>query len=118
MGAKETVEVVENVWLYFAALLGALALIYNGLSAGYKIYKAIRSPDEKQNSRLGELERQNKELKMQQAAFAKELEVQKKGYKILLHVNLAMCSHMLDGNHTKQLTEARDELQTFLVERD
>lgn len=119
MGAGETIEVVEtveNVWLYFSAFLGAIVLIGNALNVCFKWWKAWKAPNQKQDTRLDALEKENKEIKAQQDFQKKELDEIKKGFRMQLHATLAMCTHMKDGNHVKQLEEVRGEIEKFLVD--
>lgn len=37
--------------------------------------------------------------------------------KLMLEAIVALMSHELDGNHTKQLTEARDDIQAYLISK-
>lgn len=55
------------------------------------------------NKRLRELEREQAEMKEAQSVLMKSM--------------LALMSHAIDGNHTEDLKQARDDMQNYLLRR-
>lgn len=99
-----------QLWQLFLALCGSLATIATAGAIIYKVYKAVKKPDTERDDKLKKhaelLDKDNKRLK--------ELE---ESNKIIMQSLLALMSHELDGNHTQNLKEARDDLQKYLIQR-
>lgn len=101
---------LPQLWQLFLALCGSLATIAGAVAIVYNLYKSIKKPDTERDTTLKkhseQLDNDNKRLK--------ELE---ESNKIIMRSMLALMSHELDGNHTEELTKAKDELQEYLIRR-
>lgn len=101
---------LSQLWQLFLALCGSLATIAGAVAIVYNLYKNIKKPDTERDEALKkhseQLDNDNKRLK--------ELE---DSNKIIMKSMLALMSHELDGNHTEELTKARDDLQEYLIRR-
>lgn len=99
-----------QLWQLFLAMCGSIATISGAIAIIYRIYKSAKKPDSERDDKLKKhsemLDRDNKRLK--------ELE---ESNKIIMQSLLALMSHELDGNHTQNLKEARDDLQKYLIQR-
>ena len=101
---------LTQLWQMFLAMCGSIATIAGAVAVIYTVYKKARQPDTKRDEMLERhsnlLDNDNKRLK--------ELE---DSNKIIMQSMLALMSHAIDGNHTEDLKEARDELQKYLIRR-
>lgn len=101
---------LTQLWQLFLAMCGSVATIAGAGAVLYGIYKALKKPDSERDMKLKRhqelLENDNKRLK--------ELE---DSNKIIMQSMLALMTHAIDGNHTDELKQARDDLQKYLIRR-
>lgn len=101
---------LTQLWQLFLAMCGSIATIAGAGAVLYGIYKALKKPDSERDMKLKRhqelLENDNKRLK--------ELE---ESNKIIMQSMLALMTHAIDGNHTDELKQARDDLQKYLIRR-
>lgn len=101
---------LTQLWQLFLAMCGSIATIAGAAAVIYSIYKKVKQPDTERDETLERhgklLDNDNKRLK--------ELE---DSNKIIMQSMLALMSHAIDGNHTEDLKQARDDLQKYLIRR-
>ena len=101
---------LTQLWQMFLAMCGSIATIAGAAAVIYAIYKKAKQPDTERDETLERhsklLDNDNKRLK--------ELE---DSNKIIMQSMLALMSHAIDGNHTEDLKQARDDLQKYLIRR-
>lgn len=101
---------LTQLWQLFLAMCGSIATIAGAAAVIYSIYKKAKQPDTERDETLAKhselLDNDNRRLK--------ELE---DSNKIIMQSMLALMSHAIDGNHTKDLEKARDDLQKYLIRR-
>ena len=94
----------------FLTVCGAVITVSGAGAAVIAIIKALRKPDTERDEKLKRhdepLDNDNKRLR--------ELE---ESNKIIMQSMLALMSHAIDGNHTEDLKQARDDLQSYLIRR-
>ena len=99
-----------QLWQMFLAMCGSVATIAGAAAVIYSIYKKAKQPDTERDETLAKhselLDNDNRRLK--------ELE---DSNKIIMQSMLALMSHAIDGNHTEDLKQARDDLQKYLIRR-
>lgn len=101
---------ITQLWQLFLAMCGSIATIAGAGAILYRAYKSVKKPDTERDEALKKhtemLDNDNRRLK--------ELE---QSNKVLMQSMLAMMSHLIDGNHTEDLKQARDDLQNYLIHR-
>lgn len=101
---------LTQLWQLFLAMCGSIATIAGAAAVIYSIYKKVKQPDTERDETLAKhselLDNDNRRLK--------ELE---DSNKIIMQSMLALMSHAIDGNHTEDLKQARDDLQKYLIRR-
>lgn len=101
---------LTQLWQVFLTMCGSIATVAGAVAIIYNIYQKAKQPDTERDQTLEKhsklLDNDNKRLK--------ELE---DSNKIIMQSMLALMSHAIDGNHTKDLEKARDDLQKYLIRR-
>ena len=90
-------------------VLGAIAA-FNMFTAAVKGWKELRQPDTELKETVDEHDRKllNDHERINDLSESNDLQAL---------VLLQIANHLIDGNHSGQLIEARDNLQAFLVKR-
>ncbi len=107
----------EAVWALILAGASALVLLANAGEKIVKIVKAAKAPNQAQNARLDNLENWQEGVDRKLKNDNKRLEAIESGDRVSQRALLALLSHGIDGNNTKQMQDARDELQSHLINR-
>lgn len=82
-----------------------------------KGFRAANAPNRKQDERITNLEER---VARHDEYFTRDkarLEAIEKGTRVSQRGMLALLDHNLDGNNTKQMQDARDELKEYLINR-
>lgn len=101
---------LTQLWQLFLAMCGSIATIAGAGAIVYEIYKALKKPDSERDMKL----KRHQELLDNDNKRLKELE---ESNKIIMQSMLALMTHAIDGNHTDELKQARDDLQKYLIRR-
>lgn len=107
----------EAFWALILAGASALVLLANAGEKIVKIIKAAKAPNQAQNERLDNLEDRMEGVDRKLANDSQRLEAIESGDRVSQRALLALLSHGIDGNNTKQMQDARDELQSHLINR-
>lgn len=114
----ENLSVGEIICLVVSGLLVVAMFINNVGSAVEKVVKAIKAakaPNDLQNERLDNVERDVMDLKGYLANDNVRLKTLEDGRRIEMRVLLALLGHGIDGNNQKQMVDARKELESYLI---
>ena len=106
-----------ELWNYISIACVIITTLGGAGAIIVSVIKWFRSPDMKRDEELEKhnklLDNDNKRIKDLEARQAEVEEAQK----VLMRSMLAVMSHAIDGNHTDDLKEARDNLQEYLIRR-
>lgn len=102
---------------YFGWFLGGVILLRNGGKAILDIVKAVKSPNVEQDKRIAALEEHVKKNDGYLAQDKKRLDAIEDGNRVTQRAILALLDHSLDGNNTKQMQDAKTDLQDYLLKR-
>lgn len=108
--------IAEAGTLFMQICVGLAAI---GAAGTYvlKVIGVIRAPEKKQNATLADHEKRIKRLEEKaDADFANIQDVQTE-IKIMLMAILATIKHQLNGNDTKSLEKARNDLEEYLINK-
>ena len=105
-------------------ILGTVLAVAGGIStlaaAGGWIVKLIavfKAPNAQQDKRLAQLERHMEEVDGFLARDKKRLDNMDESNRVTQRALLALLAHGIDGNHQKQMEEAKQELETHLIRK-
>ena len=104
----------------FAVILAVAGGISTLAAAGnwvVKIIGAVKAPNEEQNRRLTQLERHMEEVDGFLANDRKRLDSIDGDTRVTQRALLALLAHGIDGNHQKQMEEAKEELELHLIKK-
>ena len=101
----------------FLGICAAIVSISAATTVIIKLIQHAKAPDKKQNERLDELERKVKHFDSLFDNDNKRLNELEEGNRVTQQALLALLSHSINGNDTDKLTKARDDLQTYLIEK-
>lgn len=107
--------------LIFALILAAAGAVNTIGSAAEKlirVLKAAKAPNEEQDARLKQLEADMKDVKKKLEKEHSKFESLDSGTRVTQQALLALLDHGIDGNNTKQLQDAKETLQTYLINRN
>lgn len=108
---------MENLWNYISVGCVIITTLGGAGAIIISVIKWFRSPDIKRDEALKRhdelLDNDNKRLHQLEQRQSEMEEAQK----VLMRSMLALMSHAIDGNHTDDLKEARDNLQEYLIRR-
>ena len=110
----------EIITLVIGGILALAGAITTLVSAGEKIAKVVRSakaPNDEQDRRIAAAEKDIVDIKGFLAKDNKRLETLEDGNRVTQRAILALLGHGLDGNNQKQMQEAKEGLEKYLINR-
>lgn len=110
-----------EITLIVCGLLLGLATIINTFGSAFekitKARKALKAPNDEQDRRITTAENDIKEIKGFLAVDKKRLDALEEGNRVTQRAILALLGHGLDGNNQKQMQEAKENLEKYLINR-
>lgn len=112
---------ISAAWAWVLAAASALLLLSNVGEKLVKIVKAIKAPNlqqnEEQDCRLKALEKWKETVDVKLGKDNERLESIEDGNRATQRALLALLDHGIDGNNIKQMQDAKEALQTHLINR-
>lgn len=108
---------VTNLWALILAVASGFVLLANAGEKVAKIYQSMKAPNANQDKRLDDLEEWRKSVDRMLAADKKHLESIDEGNRATQRALLALLAHGIDGNNIKQMQDAKEELNSYLINR-
>lgn len=108
----------EILVLAFGGILALAAIISTVGGAAEKIVKAVkalRAPEEAQNSEIEEIKNRLGKLERSLIADEKQLADAQACNRVLTIGMMAMLEHGINGNNVEQMQKARDGIEDYLV---
>ncbi len=106
------------------SLCAAIVSISAASAVIARVVESVKKPNKKQNARLDEHENRlngvDKKLEAHELFFSKDkarLEAIEESNRVTQKALLALLAHAIDGNNTTQLKDAKDGLETYLLNR-
>ena len=106
--------------MLLAAVLAVAGFINTVGSAGnwlVKLVQVFKAPNAEQDRQLAELQEWRKGVDQKLDSDNKRLLRQENSDRITQRALLALLAHGIDGNHQKQMEEAKEELQNHLISK-
>ena len=109
-------DILEIVAVVLAAA-GAISTLGGAANWLVKLVQAVKAPNAEQDVRLGKLEKHMEEVDQFLAMDKKRLDGIDESTRVTQRALLALLAHGIDGNHQKQMEEAKDELEYHLIKK-
>lgn len=116
----ENLSPVEICMVIAGVVMVAASAINTIGSAAEKIVKAVKaakSPNDVQDTRLDELEKWRLEVDKRLLTGNAHFDAIDEGNRVTQRALLALLSHGIDGNNIQQMKDAKDALETHLINR-
>ena len=99
------------------AVAGAISTLGGAANWLVKLVQAIKAPNAEQDKRLSDLEKHMEEVDGYLANDKKRLDSIDGDTRVTQRALLALLAHGIDGNHQKQMEEAKEELELHLIKK-
>jgi len=107
----------QTVWTVVLAIASAIVLVASAVEKIAKVAKAAKAPCNRQDERLANIEGRLDTVERKLDKDDNRLRDIKKGDHAMQRALLALLDHGIDGNNIKQMKDAKDELNDYLIEK-
>ena len=111
---------MEKIALIVAGILavaGAISTLGGAANWLVKLVQVIKAPNAEQDKRLSDLEKHMEEVDGYLARDKERLDNIDESTRVTQRALLALLAHGIDGNHQKQMEEAKEELELHLIKK-
>jgi hypothetical protein len=108
---------LAEIWSIIAWVAAAVVLISNAIEKIVKLVKTAKAPNAQQDTRLDKLEKRMDAAEKKLDNDMQHLESIDESNRVTQVALLALLDHGIDGNNTKQMQHAKEELQHHLINR-
>lgn len=108
---------LANAWTVIAGVAAAVVLLVNAAEKIVSVVHAARAPDAAQNARLAALEADMQQVKQYLSTDKTQIDRLTEGDQVSKRSLLALLDHGLDGNNIKQMRDAKEELENYLIKK-
>lgn len=106
---------MNELWPTILAAASAVVLLSNAIEKIVKAVKVARAPEEKQNSRIEEIEKRLDTVEREIRTDAKRINDAKECNHVLTKGMLALLEHSINGNNIDQMKEAKADVNAYLI---
>ena len=99
------------------AVAGAVSTLGGAANWLVRLITAIKAPNAEQDKRLVKLEKHMEEVDQFLATDKKRLDNIDESTRVTQRALLALLAHGIDGNHQKQMEDAKKELELHLIKK-
>ena len=99
------------------AVAGAISTLGGAANWIVKLVQVLKAPNAEQDKRLASLEKHMKEVDNYLAADKDRLDSIDESTRVTQRALLALLAHGIDGNHQKQMEDAKVELELYLIKK-
>ena len=99
------------------AVAGAISTLGGAANWIVKLVQVLKAPNAEQNQRLDKLEKHMEEVDGYLANDKNRLDNIDDSTRVTQRALLALLAHGIDGNHQKQMEEAKQELELHLIKK-
>lgn len=107
----------NDVWLAIVVVAVVGMAIMNVVDKFLSLKKKVKEPEDMQNSEITTLKHRLDKVERKLANDNTHLNMIDESNRITQRALLALLSHGIDGNNTKQMEDAQAELQNHLINR-
>ena len=108
-----TVEIIAAV----LAVAGAISTLGGAANWLVKLVQVVKAPNAEQDRQLADLQEWRKGVDVKLDNDNRRLTRNEDSERITPRALLALLAHGIDGNHQKQMEEAKEELQNHLISK-
>ena len=107
------------MWLIggLLAVAGAISTICTAGNWILRLVQVLKAPNAEQDKQLAEIQEWRKGVDQKLDNDNKRLLRKEEGDRVTQRALLALLAHGIDGNHQKQMEEAKEELQNHLISK-
>ena len=107
------------MWLIggLLAVAGAISTICTAGNWILRLVQVLKAPHAEQDKQLAEIQEWRKGVDQKLDNDNKRLQSKEAGDRVTQRALLALLAHGIDGNHQKQMEEAKEELQNHLISK-
>ena len=99
------------------AVAGAISTLGGAANWVVKLVQVLKAPNVEQDKRLESLEKHMKEVDTYLATDKDRLDSIDESTRVTQRALLALLAHGIDGNHQKQMEDAKVELELYLIKK-
>ena len=99
------------------AVAGAISTLAGAANWLVKLVQVVKAPNAEQDRRLSDLEKHMEEVDGYLANDKRRLDNIDESTRVTQRALLALLAHGIDGNHQKQMEEAKKELELHLIKK-
>ena len=99
------------------AVAGAISTLGGAANWVVKLVQVLKAPNAEQDKRLASLEKHMSEVDTYLAADKDRLDSIDESTRVTQRALLALLAHGIDGNHQKQMEDAKVELELYLIKK-
>lgn len=99
------------------AVAGAISTLGGAANWVVKLVQVLKAPNAEQDKRLASLEKHMEEVDTYLAADKDRLDSIDESTRVTQRALLALLAHGIDGNHQKQMEDAKVELELHLIRK-
>jgi hypothetical protein len=111
---------MEKIALIVAGILavaGAISTLGGAANWLVKLVQVLKAPNAEQDKRISDLEKHMEEVDGYLARDKERLDSIDGDTRVTQRALLALLAHGIDGNHQKQMEEAKEELELHLIKK-
>lgn len=111
---------MDNIGVFLAAVLAVCGGISTICAAGnwiVKLVQVFKAPNVQQDRQLAELQEWRRGVDEKLDNDNRRLNRKDDGDRVTQRALLALLAHGIDGNHQKQMEEAKEELENHLISK-
>ena len=99
------------------AVAGAISTLGGAANWIVKLVQVLKAPNAEQDKRISDLEKHMEEVDGYLARDKERLDSIDGDTRVTQRALLALLAHGIDGNHQKQMEEAKEELELHLIKK-
>ena len=99
------------------AVAGAISTLGGAANWLVKLVQVLKAPNVEQDRQLADIREWRKGVDQKLDNDKRRLDKQEASDRVTQQALLALLAHGIDGNHQKQMQEAKDELERHLINR-
>lgn len=107
-----------QLYTFLMAMCGAIVTISAAVAVIVRVIQKAKQPEESQNKRIENLEKKVERFEQLFDNDNKRLIELEKGNRIMQQSMLALLSHAINGDDVDGLKKAKDNLQTYLIDKE
>lgn len=108
---------IEQLWNAIQVICAGIIVLGGAGGIIIGLYRWAKKPDQNRDEMLkGHEDKLEKDYKAIQDLQKKQGETDE-ALQVIMKSMLALMSHAIDGNHTDELKQARDDMQNYLIRR-